>query len=171
MKRETIDFSAMCRELVEDAEILALQQNIKTKSEISPGIEVRGNELYLLRTLLNLLDNTMKYNVDGGTVSISATKSSSQKCFSELPIPDRKFPWTKRTASLNGSTGPTQVVRPKWVVQGWGLAFAVRLYWLTEVRFGWSSRSQVGRHLSLLYLLREINALWPDRREFPPTEN
>jgi len=55
----------MCRELVEDAEILALQQNIKTKSEISPGIEVRGNELYLLRTLLNLLDNTMKYNVDG----------------------------------------------------------------------------------------------------------
>ena len=81
LKREAIDFSAMCRELVEDAEILALQQNIKTKSEISAGIEVRGNELYLRRTLLNLLDNAIKYNVESGTVSISATKSGSQVFF------------------------------------------------------------------------------------------
>src|SRR5215467_7432035 len=95
----------------------------------------------------------------------SQRRNLVRKCFSELPIPDRKFPRTKRAASLNGSTGPTRVARPKWVVQDWGLAFVARLYWLTEVRFGWSSRSQVGRHLSLLYRLREINALWrPDGR-------
>lgn len=81
LKRETIDFSAMCRELVEDAEILSLQQNITTKSEISPGIQVRADELYLRRTLLNLLDNAIKYNIDGGIVSISMRKSDSEVLF------------------------------------------------------------------------------------------
>ena len=91
LKKETIDFSAMCHELVEDAEILSLRQNITTQSEISPGIHVCADELYLRRTLLNLLDNAIKYNIQGGTVSISAAKCDSQVFFriantgSEIP--------------------------------------------------------------------------------------
>jgi heavy metal sensor kinase len=81
LKKAPIDFSAMCHELVEDAEILSLRQNIATKSEISPGIRVCADEIYLRRTLLNLLDNAIKYNIEGGTVSISLAKSDAQVFF------------------------------------------------------------------------------------------
>jgi heavy metal sensor kinase len=77
LKKEAIDFSAMCHELAEDAEILSRQRNITTKSHILSDIQVGADELYLRRTLLNLLDNAIKYNVEGGTVSISVKKSGS----------------------------------------------------------------------------------------------
>lgn len=81
LKKESVDFSAMCHELVEDAEILALRQKINTKFEISPGITVWADESYLRRILLNLLDNSIKYNVAGGLVSISLNKSGSLALF------------------------------------------------------------------------------------------
>jgi heavy metal sensor kinase len=77
LKKEAIDFSAMCHELAEDAEILSRQRNVTTKSQILSNIQVVADELYLRRTLLNLLDNAIKYNVEGGTVSISVKKSGS----------------------------------------------------------------------------------------------
>ena len=91
LKKEAVDFSAMCHELAEDAEILSVRKNITTKSEISPGIHLYADELYLRRILLNLLDNAIKYNVEGGTVSISAAKSGPHVFFritnSGLEIP------------------------------------------------------------------------------------
>ena len=81
LRKEPIDFSAMCHELVEDAEILALRKKIATKSEILPAIAVYADESYLRRILLNLLDNAVKYNVEGGTVSISLGKSDSLAVF------------------------------------------------------------------------------------------
>ena len=81
LKKEAVDFSAMCHELAEDAEILSVRKNITTKSEISPGIHLYADELYLRRILLNLLDNAIKYNVEGGTVSISAAKSDPHVFF------------------------------------------------------------------------------------------
>jgi two-component system, OmpR family, heavy metal sensor histidine kinase CusS len=59
LRKEAIDFSAMCHELVEDAEILALRKKIATKSEILPAIAVYADEPYLRRILLNLLDNAV----------------------------------------------------------------------------------------------------------------
>ena len=81
LRKEFIDFSAICHELVEDAEILALRKQITTESEISPAIAVYADESYLRRILLNLLDNAVKYNVKGGTVSISLSKSNSLALF------------------------------------------------------------------------------------------
>jgi heavy metal sensor kinase len=81
LRKEHVDLSAMCHELVEDAEILALRKKIATKSDISPAIAVYADESYLRRILLNLLDNALKYNVEGGTVSISLGKSDSLAIF------------------------------------------------------------------------------------------
>jgi heavy metal sensor kinase len=81
LRKEPLDLSAMCHELVEDAEILALRKKITTKSEISPAIVVYADESYLRRILLNLLDNAVRYNVEGGTLSISLGKSDSLAVF------------------------------------------------------------------------------------------
>lgn len=70
-----LDFSSICRELVEDAQILAGPTRISTEFEIAPDVKVFGDELYLRRVLLNLLDNAIKYNVAGGSLSISLTTS------------------------------------------------------------------------------------------------
>jgi heavy metal sensor kinase len=77
LTKEILDFSAICHELVEDAEILAKPKRITTEFDISPGVEVLGDESYLRRVLLNLLDNAIKYNVEGGSLSISLTKSDA----------------------------------------------------------------------------------------------
>jgi signal transduction histidine kinase len=70
---EILDFSSICLELVEDAQILAGPKRIGTEFEIAPEVKVVGDELYLRRVLLNLLDNAIKYNVVGGSLSISLT--------------------------------------------------------------------------------------------------
>jgi signal transduction histidine kinase len=81
VRKEPVDFSTMCHELTEDAEILALRKKITTKFEISPATTVYADESFLRPILLNLLDNAIKYNVEGGTVSISLTKSDSLALF------------------------------------------------------------------------------------------
>jgi heavy metal sensor kinase len=75
LTKEILDFSAICHELVEDAEILARPKRITIEFEISPDVEVMGDESYLRRVLLNLLDNAIKYNFRGGSLSISLTRS------------------------------------------------------------------------------------------------
>jgi heavy metal sensor kinase len=77
LKKRTVDLSAMCHDLVEDAEILAQRQKIKTDSEIFPGIKVCADESYLRHILLNLLDNAIKYNVKGGSILISLSQSGT----------------------------------------------------------------------------------------------
>jgi heavy metal sensor kinase len=77
LTKEILDFSAICHELVEDAEILARPKGISTEFEISPDVKVLADESYLRRVLLNLLDNAIKYNVKGGSLSISLTKSDA----------------------------------------------------------------------------------------------
>ena len=77
LTKEILDFSAICHELVEDAEILARPKRITTEFEIAPDVKVLADESYLRRVLLNLLDNAIKYNVEGGSLSISLTKSDA----------------------------------------------------------------------------------------------
>ena len=77
LTKEILDFSAICHELVEDAQILARPKRITTEFEISPDVKVLADESYLRRVLLNLLDNAIKYNVEGGSLSISLTKSDA----------------------------------------------------------------------------------------------
>jgi heavy metal sensor kinase len=81
LTKEILDFSAICHELAEDAEILARPKRITTEFEISPDVEVLADESYLRRVLLNLLDNAIKYNIEGGSLSISLIKSHALAVF------------------------------------------------------------------------------------------
>jgi heavy metal sensor kinase len=81
LTKEILDFGAICQELVEDAEILARPKRIITAFEITPDVKVLADESYLRRVLLNLLDNAIKYNIEGGSLSISLTKSDGLAVF------------------------------------------------------------------------------------------
>jgi heavy metal sensor kinase len=81
LTKEILDFSALCNELAEDAEILSRPKRITGEFEISPDVKVLADESYLRRVLLNLLDNAIKYNVEGGSLSISLTKSGRLAVF------------------------------------------------------------------------------------------
>ena len=81
LKKEAVDFSALCQDVVEDGEILGMRRNIETKAEISPEVIVWADKSYVRQALLNLLDNAIKYNFESGTVSISLTKSGSLAIF------------------------------------------------------------------------------------------
>jgi signal transduction histidine kinase len=67
--------------LAEDAQILARPKRITTEFEISPEVKVLADESFLRRMLLNLLDSAIKYNVEGGPLCISLTKSGALAAF------------------------------------------------------------------------------------------
>ena len=81
LKKEAVEFSAMCHDLVEDAQVLGLRRQITTNAKISQGIIVWADQSYVRQALLNLLDNAIKYNVEKGAISVSLTKSGSLAIF------------------------------------------------------------------------------------------
>ena len=68
---EEISLSEDLESLVEDAQVLAADSNIKFTLEIEDGIKVLGDRALLRMALLNLIKNAIVYNEQGGSVSLS----------------------------------------------------------------------------------------------------
>jgi signal transduction histidine kinase len=81
LRKTSIDFSELCKELTADAEILALQHSIDISSQIDSGVRVLADEWYVRRLLLNLLDNAIKYNLHFGKIEICLAKSGDLASF------------------------------------------------------------------------------------------
>lgn len=73
---EKFDFSELAEIVLEETEQLAADKNITVKSNIEPGVEVEGDQTLLMRLLLNLLDNAVKYTGEGGEVSFTLRKTA-----------------------------------------------------------------------------------------------
>ena len=145
LKKEPVDFSTMCHELVEDAEILALRKKITTKFEISPAITVWADESYLRRILLNLLDNAIKYNVEGGTVSISLNKSGSLAIF-RIANTGQEIPQEREHRIFERFYRADPVALSDTVGSGLGLSICRELVlahgghiWLDRLQPGWTA--------------------------------
>lgn len=74
-EKTRIDISALCAELIEDAEILAAERGVQVESDLDPKLEIKGDELLIRQALLNLLDNAIKYNFQDGKVRVNLRKS------------------------------------------------------------------------------------------------
>jgi two-component system, OmpR family, heavy metal sensor histidine kinase CusS len=77
-----LDLSAMIREAVEDAELLAAPARVKVSAEIAPEVRVTGDAVLLRRVLLNLVDNAVRYNRPDGEVRLSLRVEGGTAAFS-----------------------------------------------------------------------------------------
>ena len=71
VEREKVDLSDMCESVAWQQESIAAEKGIKVESDVEAGVFVYGDETMLIRILLNIVDNAVKYGKNGGHVKIS----------------------------------------------------------------------------------------------------
>ena len=74
---ENVDLSDMCETVAWQQESVAAEKNINVETDIEAGVYVRGDETMLIRVLLNLMDNAIKYGRENGSVRLSLRKEGS----------------------------------------------------------------------------------------------
>lgn len=73
-----VNLSSALQDAAEIGQKLAAQKHITFTSTIEPNIMVLGSEHTLVRAILNLLDNAVKYTPPDKTVSLSLSKQNDQ---------------------------------------------------------------------------------------------
>lgn len=68
---KTLNLSSLLEEIYEDILIISSTKNLQIINEIPSGIELSGNKELITRLLWNISENAIKYNKDGGSISIS----------------------------------------------------------------------------------------------------
>ena len=71
VERVAVDLSTLLTEAREDAELLAASRHLVIGGAIAPGIQVSGDAVMLRRVLLNLIDNAVKFNREGGELGLA----------------------------------------------------------------------------------------------------
>ncbi len=81
LTRESVALHDLVRDLVEEAAILAAGADIAvTLSECQPVV-VSGDRMRLRQVLLNLADNSVKYNDHGGRIEMALQRSGDEAVF------------------------------------------------------------------------------------------
>lgn len=74
--REKINLSELCETVAGQQSYIAHEKNITIKSDIEPDIFVFADEPMIIRILLNLIDNGIKYGKEGGFVKVTLSKEN-----------------------------------------------------------------------------------------------
>ncbi|MBI5019017.1 HAMP domain-containing histidine kinase [Candidatus Gottesmanbacteria bacterium] len=77
----TVDLSRIASDLQEIAEKLATEKKITVKATIASGVVIEGAEDKIFRSLLNIIDNAIKYTPSGKSVSLSVKKNKHHAFF------------------------------------------------------------------------------------------
>jgi len=72
--KEKVDLGVLVDIAVDSVKKLASQKNISLLSDVTEGTIVDADESLLLSTITNLISNGIKYGIESGYVSVSATK-------------------------------------------------------------------------------------------------
>jgi signal transduction histidine kinase len=67
-----VDISQLCERTVEQMQALAGERDLDIDADIAPELMIEGSMDHLLRALINLLDNAIKYSVSPGEIRIEA---------------------------------------------------------------------------------------------------
>jgi two-component system phosphate regulon sensor histidine kinase PhoR len=84
---ELLSLPELINEVLDLAKDAAVKKNISiTKNEISPSLLVEADRNYLEQVLVNLLDNAIKYTLEGGKVTVSAIEKDEKEI--EISVQD-----------------------------------------------------------------------------------
>lgn len=75
---ETVDLSQLTQMAADQMEELAARRGILVETRIQPGLRLQGDETLLLRMLLNLMENGVRYGKEGGRLAIRLTGRPGQ---------------------------------------------------------------------------------------------
>jgi two-component system sensor histidine kinase CpxA len=90
-----LDFSSLCRQLLQKNASRASHRSITLKGNVEPGLWLMGDEILLDRLLANVLDNAVKYTPADGQIELSLT--SFQDCLilkclnTHPPLPEEQL--------------------------------------------------------------------------------
>ena len=74
---EEIEIDALIEEVLADLEPLAQEKDIRLTGKCDKVILI-GSDILIYRLVYNLVENAIKYNFSGGTVTVTATQQNSQ---------------------------------------------------------------------------------------------
>ena len=74
---EKINLSELCETVAEQQSYIAGERNITVKTDIEPEVFISADEPMMIRILLNLVDNSIKYGKDGGNITISLSREGN----------------------------------------------------------------------------------------------
>jgi signal transduction histidine kinase len=81
LKKETVNLDELTRDIYADAIILAEPRGIKVELGVCEQIKVMGNAHRIRQLLLNIADNSVNYNVPGGSISIELRRAGGAARF------------------------------------------------------------------------------------------
>jgi two-component system OmpR family sensor kinase len=67
-----IDLAELLKSVLSDYEVVFSTKKIDVQAEIPPELKVKGDRENLLRAVVNLVDNAVKYNYEGGKIKLEA---------------------------------------------------------------------------------------------------
>ena len=70
-----VDLSQLCERIVEQMEPLARERRLTIALDVEPGLLVSGSFDHLLRALINLLDNAIKYADSPGRIQVEGRRT------------------------------------------------------------------------------------------------
>lgn len=134
LHREPVDLSGLAAAVAEEQRELAAEKGIEVTADIAPGLTVQGDETLLMRMLINLMENGVKYGREGGHLRLTLSGGAGTVtgrvaddgigiAAEDLDKVWRRF-WQADPAHSRGGAG-LGLSMVKWIVEAHGGQIAV----------------------------------------------
>lgn len=130
IEKETFDLSILAEGLVEELSYMTEEQGISVRGDIEPGIEITADETLIMRVMMNLLTNAMKYRreipdsrVDlslkqvGDFVEITVSDNGIGIAEEDLDHIFKKFYKVDKSRTRSGESFGLGLAMVKWIVE------------------------------------------------------
>lgn len=129
IEKETFNLSLLAEGIAEELSYVTKEQGISIKSEIQPDVEISADETLIMRVIMNLMTNAIKYKRDiedsyvelriskaSDSVQITVTDNGIGIAEAEVPHIFKKFYKVDKARSREGESFGLGLSMVKWIV-------------------------------------------------------